>query len=128
MVFVQIHTGSYKISRRKKYNDKYYFQISGTAMGTKMAPTYATLTMGFLEEAILKLKLVETFGINTARNIQDNRFRFLDDCIILWKPDFGNINSFIGILNILHPKIKVTQETDKESIPFLNIIIYKEGT
>ena len=33
-----------------QFNDKYYFQISGTAMGTKMAPTYATLTMGFLEE------------------------------------------------------------------------------
>ena len=97
-------------------------------MGTKMAPTYATLTMGFLEEEILNLILVETFGINRARNIQDNWFRFLDDCIILWKPDFGNINSFIGILNILHPKIKFTQETDKESIPFLDIIIYKEGT
>ena len=62
--------------------------------------------MGFLEEEILNLKLVETFGINTARNIQDSWFRFLDDCIILWKPDFGSINSFIGILNILHPKIK----------------------
>ena len=44
-----------------QFNDKYYIQISGTAMGTKRAPKYATLTMGFLEEEILNLKLVETF-------------------------------------------------------------------
>ena len=52
-------------------------------MGTKMAPTYATLTMGFLEEEILNLKLVETFGIDIARNIQDNWFGFVDGCIML---------------------------------------------
>ncbi len=31
------------------FDNKYYLQINGTAMGTKMAPTYATLIMGFLE-------------------------------------------------------------------------------
>ena len=97
-----------------QFNDKYYIQISGTAMGTKMAPTYATLTMGFLEEEILNLKLVETFGIDIARNIQDNWFGFVDGCIILCKPDFDNINSFIGILNILHPKIKFSQERQRK--------------
>ncbi|CAG2236124.1 unnamed protein product [Mytilus edulis] len=32
------------------FDGKYYLQISGTAMGTKVAPTYATLVMGFLED------------------------------------------------------------------------------
>lgn len=31
-------------------NGKYYLQLKGTAMGTKMPPTYATLTLGYLEE------------------------------------------------------------------------------
>lgn len=31
------------------FNGKYYLQLKGTAMGTKMAPTYATLTLGYLE-------------------------------------------------------------------------------
>lgn len=32
------------------FNDKYYLQLTGTAMGTKVAPTYANLTLGWLEE------------------------------------------------------------------------------
>lgn len=32
------------------FDDKYYLQIKGTAMGTKVAPKYATLVLGFLEE------------------------------------------------------------------------------
>ena len=31
------------------FNDEFYRQISGTAMGTIFAPTYATLTMGYFE-------------------------------------------------------------------------------
>ena len=33
-----------------QFNDKDYKQIQGTAMGTKMAPAYATLVMGYLEK------------------------------------------------------------------------------
>lgn len=32
------------------FNGKHYLQLKGTAMVTKMAPTYATLTLGYLEE------------------------------------------------------------------------------
>ena len=31
------------------FNNEFYRQISGTAMGTTFAPTYATLTMGYFE-------------------------------------------------------------------------------
>ena len=34
---------------------KYYLQIQGTAMGTKMAPAYANLLMGKLEEKLNEL-------------------------------------------------------------------------
>ena len=33
-----------------EFNNNYYLQIQGTAMGTKMAPAYANLFMGKLEE------------------------------------------------------------------------------
>lgn len=38
------------------FNGKHFKQIKGTAMGTKMAPPYATLTLGYLEEKMYKEK------------------------------------------------------------------------
>ena len=32
-----------------KFNNEFYNQIKGTAMGTIFAPTYATLSMGYFE-------------------------------------------------------------------------------
>ena len=49
-----------------KFNNKHYLQNKGTAMGTKMAPTYATLTLGFLEEVMyqkVKESFDEEFGV-----------------------------------------------------------------
>ena len=34
------------------FDKKRYRQIQGTAMGTNMAPTYATLVLGFLEKKL----------------------------------------------------------------------------
>ena len=36
------------------FNDNHYLQIHGTAMGTKMAPSYANLFLGFFEANALK--------------------------------------------------------------------------
>ena len=34
------------------FNGNYYRQVKGTAMGTKVAPVYATLTLGYLEQKL----------------------------------------------------------------------------
>ena len=34
------------------FDNKFYRQIQATAMGTKMAPTYATLVLGYLEKEL----------------------------------------------------------------------------
>ena len=34
------------------FNDKMYTQVRGTAMGTKFAPTFATLVLAYLEEKL----------------------------------------------------------------------------
>ena len=59
-------------------NDEFYRQISGTAMGTIFAPTYATLTMGYFEVQfyhICELKWGEEFQEFFSKNSR----RFFDD-------------------------------------------------
>ncbi|WP_179116229.1 reverse transcriptase domain-containing protein, partial [Solemya velum gill symbiont] len=65
------------------FNGNYYIQKSGTAMGTKMAPTYATLVLGYLEE-ILRERMREKYGETFAVYLKNNWKRFLDDCFIIW--------------------------------------------
>ena len=62
-----------------QFDNTWYIQISGTAMGTKMAPTYANLSMGYLEEKTYKLAN-DTHGANFSNFLQKNWKRFLDDC------------------------------------------------
>ena len=63
------------------FDNKHYRQLQGTAMGTMMAPTYATLVIGYLE-ANLYRKYKETFGkIETEEFIKIFK-RFLDDCFL----------------------------------------------
>ena len=45
------------------FDTDYYIQIRGTAMGTKLAPAYATLVMGYLEIRLYQ-QVEEKYGIN----------------------------------------------------------------
>ena len=58
------------------FNDDLYIQKIGTAMGTKLAPTYACLFMGSLEEDFLQTKWKGT---------QPKLYkRYIDDLFFLW--------------------------------------------
>ena len=52
-------------------NNEFYNQIKGTAMGTILTPTYATLSVGYFD---IKLYSVRTFkyGELLAENIKEN--------------------------------------------------------
>ena len=58
-----------------------YLQISGTAMGTTVAPIYANLTMAYLE--IQLYAKCKELHINTFDHIFNNFKRYLDDCFII---------------------------------------------
>ena len=70
------------------FNDKMYTQVRGTAMGTKFAPTYATLVLAYLEEKLYVQTEIK-YGKEFARYIKDNWKRFLDDCFNLWTKDIS---------------------------------------
>ena len=52
-------------------------------MGTKFAPIYATLTIGYLEVKLYE-KVTEVSGDEFGNYFVTTWKRFLDDCFILW--------------------------------------------
>ena len=65
------------------FNDIFYRQEKGTAMGTKFAPVYATLTIGYLEEKLYTI--IETnYDTEFQRYLKKYWKRFLDDCFVPW--------------------------------------------
>ena len=61
-----------------------YHQKTGTAMGSKSAPPYANLTVGYLEETKLKPSLRLHFPPTIVEIIIRCFLRYIDDGFVLW--------------------------------------------
>ncbi len=111
-----------------QFGRMHFRQISGTAMGTKMAPSYATLVLGYLE---LKLYSIfeEHFGSAGKEYLIENFKRFLDDVFCIWDQElYGDISILLDMLNNLDSNIKFTIEIGKDGLPFLDIMVKRDGT
>ena len=99
-----------------KFDDIFYNQIDGTAMGTIFAPTYADLTIGFLE-----LELYRRIEQKWSREIKNifvkNWKRYLDDCQMPIKTSQIDPNELLSVLNSINKSIQFTLEMDNQSIP-----------
>ena len=103
-------------------------------MGTKFAPPYACLTIGYLEETRLFPKILKNYFTDSiCLYIKDNLFHYMDDGFIALAQNIDAI-SLKNALNDLHPSIKFTIETAKiksnttESLNFLDIeVILNNG-
>ena len=89
-------------------------QLIGTAMGTRVGPTYANLFMGWLEvEKLLGL----------WKGTKPHRWRrYIDDILFFWRSSEEELLKFLEHLNAQHPFIKftVTYDTTTKSVPFLD--------
>ena len=74
----------------------YYSQVSGTYTGTTVAPTYANLTLAYLE-FILEGKLKDIYSEDQCNYIIKNWKRYLDDGFLPWKKSYGDIKVFIDV-------------------------------
>ena len=92
------------------FDGKHYLQVNGTAMGTKMAPSYANIFMGKLEKQILE----------TAEKQPLSWFRFIDDVDMKWTETEEELDNFVKHANSVHPAIKFTHEISKTQITFLD--------
>jgi hypothetical protein len=92
------------------FNGEFYLQIGGTAMGTKLAPSYACSFLGVHED-----NLLDNYPLKP-----DNYQRFIDDLYFEWIHGEEELLKFIKYLNDGHPTIKFTSEYSLESINFLD--------
>ena len=71
------------------FNQHHYLQFHGTAMGTKMAPSFANLFLGI-------------FGSNVLSNAlfhPHTWWRYLDDIFMIWNEELDQLKIFVDYLN-----------------------------
>ena len=98
-----------------EFNSSMYHQTWGTAMGTKMAPAYATIFMADLEQ-----RLINSF---TRKPLLWKRF--IDDILAIWPGDLDEVKTTLNCINSAHNTIKFTSEVSPDHIVFLDLEIYK---
>ena len=94
-----------------EFNDRFYRQKLGTAIGTKFAPAYANLFMTRLEERLL----------DASPDKPLVWMRFIDDVFFIWTHGEERLKSFINHLNSRHEAIKFTSEQSRDRISFLDV-------
>ena len=93
------------------FNDKYYLQANGTAMGTKMAPAYAIIFMESVENSF-----ISSFPLKKTVY-----YRYIDDIFMIWTHGIDNFKQFFNNANNIHPNITFTYETST-ALPFLDVL------
>ena len=99
------------------FQDQFYEQVEGAAMGSPVSPIVANLYMEYLEQKAL----------STANNPPRFWCWFVDDTFVIHKE--VNKQGFLQHINSVDPAIKFTVEDTKEdgSIPFLDTIVEPEA-
>ena len=94
-----------------EFNGQVKHQISGTAISTKFAPTYACIFMDEIETKFLETKEFQPLVL----------FKYIDNVFFIWTHGPDKLVSFMTEFNNYHPNIKFTYESNKESITFLDL-------
>ena len=95
------------------FMEEHYLQVEGTAMGSRMAPPYANIFMGSIEQKILK----------EFQNFILLWRRFIDDIFFIFLGSTDQLELLKKFMNQLHPTIKFTFNSSTERISFLDISI-----
>ena len=101
------------------FKGKKYRQILGTAMGTRMAPSFANLYMAVLEKKILA----------TAPDSKTPEFfkRFIDDLLMVWlHGEESLVRFFFDHANRPHPSIQLTMDY-RRSVHYLDAALAIEA-
>ena len=100
-----------------QFNGEHYLQISRTAMGTKVAPSYANLFMARLEKKLLE-------KVKTDLQIELPLYlRYIDDIFFIFLYSETKLEQFMTLMNSYHKTIKFTEEHSRNEIIFLDTYV-----
>ena len=105
-----------------QFNGKHYLQIGGTAMGTKVAPSYANLFMAYLEQKLLE-KAKKDLHI-----VLPLYLRYIDDIFFVFPECEQRLSEFMQMANSFHTTIKFTEEHSTKQVIFLDTIVKKRDS
>ena len=98
-----------------EFDDKFFLQIKGTAMGKKFAPAYADIFMASWETAALEKCSLKPL----------HYYRYLDDIWGIWTHSKKEFDTFLDTLNNHNPSIKLKATINKNSVDFLDTTTFK---
>ncbi|CAM2115114.1 unnamed protein product [Caretta caretta] len=95
------------------FGDNVYLQISGTAMGTRMAPQHANIFMADLEQRF-----------PSSRPLTPLLYlRYIDDIFIIWTHRKEALEEFHHDFNNFHPTINLSLNQSTQQIHFLDTAV-----
>jgi len=95
------------------FNSHHYLQIGGTAMGTRVAPSFANLFMANFEKMLV-------YPYTPKPTIW---LRYIDDIFLIWEHGQTQLDQFLEHLNGCHPTIKFTSDISTKEINFLDTTV-----
>ena len=99
------------------FNDEFFLQVCGTAMGTRMAPCYANIFMADLEENLLSGYPYKPLAY----------YRYIDDIFITWSHGLDLLHNFINNISKQHSNTIFTANISTTSVNFLDVTIDLHG-
>ena len=93
------------------FNETNYIQVNGASMGTKCAPTYASIFMGLFEQSHILPRIQEHILMYV---------RYIDDIFFIWRGSEAELKKFLDTINTLHPSIKFDYEHSRTKSVFLD--------
>ena len=102
-----------------EFNDTFFQQIKGFAMGTKAAVQCANLAVAYLEIKMFEI-LPTVYPRDFVEFITQNYFRLLDDIIYAWLSHF-NVAQFHEVFDKLDENLKFIFSDLSKSVDFLDI-------
>ena len=100
-----------------EFDERHFVQKLGTAIGTRMAPSYANIFMDKLERQLISNALIKPH----------TWWRYIDDIFIIWTEGEESLKDFINYLNGAHRTIKFTSKWSYQEVEFLDVKVVNES-